>query len=86
MPARSTSFRAPRRVHVARATRGDGRVAPPIRKDPIAASYGCPAGARRDNAMKGGKERCKTRSAFETSKYNNCNICLKAVETLQTCF
>jgi hypothetical protein len=30
-------------------------------------------------------ERCNTRSTFETSKYNGCNICLKAIETLETC-
>jgi hypothetical protein len=32
-----------------------------------------------------GGERCNTRSTFETSKYNGCNIRLKAVETLETC-
>ena len=47
----------------------------------------CPlpgAGRRthRDNASEGGEERCNTRSTFETSKYNSCNIRLKAVETL----
>jgi len=30
------------------------------------------------------EERCNTRSTFETSKYNGCNIRLKAVETLET--
>jgi hypothetical protein len=53
-------------------------------------SYGCPIGAERrthhDDAAKGGKERCNTRFAFETSKYNSCNIRLKAVEILETCF
>jgi hypothetical protein len=50
--------------------------------------YGCPTGARRthrDDAAEG-EERCNTRSAFETFKYNNYNIYLKADETLETCF
>jgi hypothetical protein len=46
------------------------------------ASYGCFAGARRDDATEDGKERCNTRSTFETLKYNSCNIGLKVVETL----
>ena len=29
------------------------------------------------------EERCNSRSTFEISKYNSCNICLKVVETLE---
>jgi hypothetical protein len=29
------------------------------------------------------EERCNTRSTFKTSKYNSCNISLKAVEHLK---
>jgi hypothetical protein len=36
--------------------------------------------------QKVGEERCNFRSTFKTSKYNSCNIFLKAVETLETCF
>jgi hypothetical protein len=60
---------------------------PPIRKDPTATSYGCPvrAGRRthRDDAAEGTEERCNTQSAFETTKYNSCNIHLKIDETLK---
>jgi hypothetical protein len=65
---------------------GEGSAVPLIRKDLVEASYGCLASAERDDATEGGKERCNTRSTFETSKYNSCNIHLKAVETLETCF
>jgi hypothetical protein len=47
---------------------------------------GCPAGTERDNATEGEAERCNTRSTFEISKYNSCNIRLKAVEILETSF
>jgi hypothetical protein len=40
--------------------RGDGRMAPLIRKDPVVASYGCPVGAGRDDAAEGLEERCNT--------------------------
>jgi hypothetical protein len=33
--------------------------------------------------QKVGEERCNTRSTFETSIYNSCNINLKADETLK---
>jgi hypothetical protein len=46
----NTSFRAPRGARATRATRGEGRAAPPIRKNPAAALYGCPASPRRRNA------------------------------------
>jgi hypothetical protein len=36
-----------------------------------------------DVLIRGG---CNIRSTFETSKYNGCNIRLKAIETLETCF
>jgi hypothetical protein len=55
-------------------------------KGPGVASFGCLAGAERDDAAKGEEKRCITRSTFETSKHNNCNILLNAVETLETCF
>jgi hypothetical protein len=48
--------------------------------------YGCPAGTgrtHRDDAIEGGEERCNTRSTLETSRYNSCNMRLKAVETLE---
>jgi hypothetical protein len=69
-----------------RATRGKGRVEPLIRKDPGAASYGCPTNIEKDNAIEGGEERRNTRSTFETFKYNSCNIRLKVIETLETYF
>jgi hypothetical protein len=47
------------------------------------ASYACPAGSERDDAVEGGEERYNIRYTFETSKYNNCNIHLKIVETLE---
>jgi hypothetical protein len=36
--------------------------------------------------QKVGGERFNTRSTFKTSKNNGCNIRLRAVETLETCF
>jgi hypothetical protein len=39
--------------------RGRARGAP-IRNDPTAALYGCPAGTRRDNAIEGGEEKYNT--------------------------
>jgi hypothetical protein len=50
-------FHAARGARVARAARGEGRAAPLIRKDPVAASYGCPAGSGKDDAAKGGSRR-----------------------------
>jgi hypothetical protein len=40
------------------------------------------------DAAEGGKGeiQCNTQSAFETSKYNSCNIRLKADETLEHAF
>jgi hypothetical protein len=40
----------------------------------------------RDATEGGEEERCNTQSTFETSKNNGCNIRLKVVETLETCF
>jgi hypothetical protein len=53
---------------------------------PMPRSYGCSVGSLRDDAAEGGRRRdANTRSTFETSKYNGCNIRLKVVETLETC-
>jgi hypothetical protein len=65
---------------------GEGRAVPPIRKDPTATLYGCPTGSDNNDVAEGGEERCDTRSTFEASKYNSCNIRLKVVKTLETCF
>jgi hypothetical protein len=45
-----------------------------------------PGGTGRDDAAESGEERCNTRSTVKTFKYNNYNIRLKAVETLEICF
>jgi hypothetical protein len=71
----SRSMRGPRHPSDKR----EGHAAPSIQKDPAAASYGCIASARRD-------DEAESRSTFETSKYNSCNIRLKTVKTLETCF
>jgi hypothetical protein len=70
-PRRATlcPFRASREARAVWATRGEGRVTPPIWKDTVMASYECLAGSGRDDAVEGGEERCNTRSTFETSKY-----------------
>jgi hypothetical protein len=83
---RYTPIHAPYGAHATRATRGEGCTAPLIRKDPAAASYGCAAGAGRDNVAEGGEERYNARSTFETSKYNSYNILLKAAKSLEICF
>jgi hypothetical protein len=68
--------RAPRGANVARATRGEGRNAFDLE--------GLGAGRRTQwgDAAEDEEERCNTRSAFETSKYNSYNIHLKVDKTL----
>ena len=80
-----TPFRTPRGPCAARATRGEGHAAPPIRKDPAAALYGFPVGVGRDDVAEGGKERCNPDLLL---KHPNTTVatCLKAVDTLETCF
>jgi hypothetical protein len=81
--------RAPRWPALSKRQEGKEAV-PPIWKDPTVASYRCPTDVERrihrDDVAEGEEERCNTRSTFETSKYNSCNIRLKVDETLKTCF
>jgi hypothetical protein len=72
---------------VSGATQEGKGAAPPIQKDPAATSYGCPADAGRRTYQADAaedEERCNTRSAFETFKYNSYNILPKVDETFKT--
>jgi hypothetical protein len=58
-----------------------------IRKDPVAASYGCPVDSGRDDAAEGGRRIDATPDLLlKHPKTTVTNIRLKAVETLETCF
>ena len=84
-----TSFRVLHTGHALPEQKEGKGVTPPIWKESPTASYGCPAGGermkRQDDVAKDEEERCNTRSAFKTSKYNSSNIRLNVDETFETC-